>query len=145
MATTEQTASTEPVTPPSDFGANEWLVEDMYERYKADPNSVDAAWHEFFADYRNSVTGPPNGRGGEQATSSKPAQSGTGTAETPTQAPDAGPAKADAKGSDTKAGGTKAADTKAGDTKADDTKAGDTKAGDTKADDTKSTGRHQEH
>ena len=34
------------------FGTNEWLVEEMYERYKADPNSVDAAWHEFFADYR---------------------------------------------------------------------------------------------
>jgi multifunctional 2-oxoglutarate metabolism enzyme len=38
-----------------DFGANEWLVEEMYERYLADPKSVDAAWHEFFADYRPSV------------------------------------------------------------------------------------------
>ncbi len=35
-----------------DFGANEWLVEEMYERYLTDPTSVDAAWHDFFADYR---------------------------------------------------------------------------------------------
>jgi 2-oxoglutarate dehydrogenase E1 component len=38
------------------FGANEWLVEDMYERYLADPDSVDAAWHDFFADYRPAAT-----------------------------------------------------------------------------------------
>ncbi|MGX7679345.1 multifunctional oxoglutarate decarboxylase/oxoglutarate dehydrogenase thiamine pyrophosphate-binding subunit/dihydrolipoyllysine-residue succinyltransferase subunit [Jatrophihabitans sp. DSM 45814] len=38
-----------------DFGANEWLVEEMYERYLADPQSVDAAWHEFFDDYRPAV------------------------------------------------------------------------------------------
>jgi 2-oxoglutarate dehydrogenase E1 component len=35
-----------------DFGANEWLVEEMYERYLADPTAVDTAWHDFFADYR---------------------------------------------------------------------------------------------
>ena len=35
-----------------DFGANEWLVEEMYERYLSDPSSVDEAWHDFFADYR---------------------------------------------------------------------------------------------
>jgi multifunctional 2-oxoglutarate metabolism enzyme len=34
------------------FGANEWLVEEMYERYRRDPASVDAAWHDFFVDYR---------------------------------------------------------------------------------------------
>ncbi|HEU5267423.1 MAG TPA: multifunctional oxoglutarate decarboxylase/oxoglutarate dehydrogenase thiamine pyrophosphate-binding subunit/dihydrolipoyllysine-residue succinyltransferase subunit, partial [Jatrophihabitans sp.] len=61
MATTEQTASTEPTSAPSDFGANEWLVEDMYERYLSDPNSVDAAWHDFFADYRPGGATPTNG------------------------------------------------------------------------------------
>ncbi|MEP6599380.1 MAG: multifunctional oxoglutarate decarboxylase/oxoglutarate dehydrogenase thiamine pyrophosphate-binding subunit/dihydrolipoyllysine-residue succinyltransferase subunit [Actinomycetota bacterium] len=57
MATTQESASIE--NNPSataaisgDFGANEWLVEEMYERYQADPASVDAAWHDFFADYR---------------------------------------------------------------------------------------------
>ncbi len=34
------------------FGPNEWIVEDMYQRYLADPSSVDPAWHDFFADYR---------------------------------------------------------------------------------------------
>ncbi|CAB4981894.1 unannotated protein [freshwater metagenome] len=31
------------------FGANEWLVDEMYERYLQDPNSVDAAWIALFA------------------------------------------------------------------------------------------------
>ncbi len=33
----------------SDFGANEWLVEEMRERYKADPSSVDATWADYFS------------------------------------------------------------------------------------------------
>jgi multifunctional 2-oxoglutarate metabolism enzyme len=33
------------------FGANEWLVDEIYEQYLRDPSSVDPAWHEFFADY----------------------------------------------------------------------------------------------
>jgi 2-oxoglutarate dehydrogenase E1 component len=33
------------------FGPNEWLVDEMYQRFLTDPNSVDQAWHEFFADY----------------------------------------------------------------------------------------------
>ncbi len=36
----------------SQFGPNEWLIEEMYERFLADPSSVDAAWHDFFADYK---------------------------------------------------------------------------------------------
>ncbi|WP_242653896.1 multifunctional oxoglutarate decarboxylase/oxoglutarate dehydrogenase thiamine pyrophosphate-binding subunit/dihydrolipoyllysine-residue succinyltransferase subunit [Klenkia soli] len=33
------------------FGTNEWLVEEMYQQYLADPGSVDQAWHDFFDDY----------------------------------------------------------------------------------------------
>lgn len=33
------------------FGANEWLVDEIYEQYLKNPESVDPAWHEFFADY----------------------------------------------------------------------------------------------
>ncbi|MCU1658796.1 MAG: 2-oxoglutarate dehydrogenase, subunit, partial [Pseudonocardiales bacterium] len=55
MATTEQSTGNETQAAPGDFGANEWLVEDMYERYLADPGSVDAAWHDFFDDYRPST------------------------------------------------------------------------------------------
>lgn len=35
----------------SQFGQNQWLVEDMYQRYKEDPASVDQTWRDFFADY----------------------------------------------------------------------------------------------
>ena len=34
------------------FGPNEWLVEEMYQRFLDDPSTVDPAWHDFFADYR---------------------------------------------------------------------------------------------
>ena len=50
--TAQSEAGSEPASSHPEFGPNEWLVEEMYERYLADPNAVDAAWHEFFADYR---------------------------------------------------------------------------------------------
>ncbi|MCX6396451.1 MAG: multifunctional oxoglutarate decarboxylase/oxoglutarate dehydrogenase thiamine pyrophosphate-binding subunit/dihydrolipoyllysine-residue succinyltransferase subunit [Propionibacteriales bacterium] len=34
------------------FGANDWLVDEMYEQYQQDPNSVDPAWWDFFATYK---------------------------------------------------------------------------------------------
>src|SRR3954447_21549870 len=34
------------------LGPNEWLVDEMYEQFLADPKSVSASWQEFFADYR---------------------------------------------------------------------------------------------
>ena len=34
------------------FGPNAWLVDDMYDRFLADPGSVAQSWREFFADYR---------------------------------------------------------------------------------------------
>jgi multifunctional 2-oxoglutarate metabolism enzyme len=40
----------------SSFGANEWLVDEMYERYLRDPKSVDQAWWDFFQD-RGSTNG----------------------------------------------------------------------------------------
>ena len=53
--------------PLAGFGPNEWIVEDMYQRYLADPASVDPAWHDFFADYK------PSGDGAE-ASSAAPAE-----------------------------------------------------------------------
>ncbi len=35
------------------FGANEWLVDEMYEQYQKDPDSVDPAWWDFFKNYKN--------------------------------------------------------------------------------------------
>jgi 2-oxoglutarate dehydrogenase E1 component len=34
------------------FGPNAWLVDDMYDRFLADPDTVSESWREFFADYR---------------------------------------------------------------------------------------------
>ncbi len=36
----------------SRFGANAWLVDDMYEQYRRDPASVSDSWKEFFENYR---------------------------------------------------------------------------------------------
>ncbi|HWL37305.1 MAG TPA: multifunctional oxoglutarate decarboxylase/oxoglutarate dehydrogenase thiamine pyrophosphate-binding subunit/dihydrolipoyllysine-residue succinyltransferase subunit [Frankiaceae bacterium] len=35
----------------AEFGTNVWLVDEIYQQYLADPNSVDRAWWDFFADY----------------------------------------------------------------------------------------------
>jgi 2-oxoglutarate decarboxylase len=35
----------------SEFGANEWLVDEMYDQYLKDKNSVDASWQRYFADH----------------------------------------------------------------------------------------------
>jgi 2-oxoglutarate decarboxylase len=47
------TASTDP-----GFGSNSWLVEEMYEKYREDPDSVGDAWREFFADYKSEAPAP---------------------------------------------------------------------------------------
>ncbi|MDQ1665816.1 MAG: multifunctional 2-oxoglutarate metabolism enzyme [Actinomycetota bacterium] len=45
----------------SSFGPNEWLVDEMYQQYLTDPDSVDKAWWDFFSDYR--PTDAPSGSG----------------------------------------------------------------------------------
>jgi 2-oxoglutarate dehydrogenase E1 component len=56
------------------FGTNEWLVEEMYQQYLADPSSVDQAWHEFFADYR---PGSPVADASDRAEPASPAPAST--------------------------------------------------------------------
>ena len=41
------------------LGLNAWLVEEMYQAYRADPSSVNEGWREFFADYRGPAPAPP--------------------------------------------------------------------------------------
>lgn len=43
--------------PAAAFGPNEWLVDEIYQQYLQDPNSVDRAWWDFFADYKPGTTG----------------------------------------------------------------------------------------
>lgn len=49
--------------PPSDFGPNTWLIEEMYRELQEHPEGVSAGWREFFSDYRpapgRSVPPPP--------------------------------------------------------------------------------------
>ncbi|MEZ0090484.1 multifunctional oxoglutarate decarboxylase/oxoglutarate dehydrogenase thiamine pyrophosphate-binding subunit/dihydrolipoyllysine-residue succinyltransferase subunit [Streptacidiphilus sp. EB129] len=52
--------------PDAGFGPNEWLVDEIYQQYLQDPNSVDRAWWDFFADYKagtkaGSTAGAPAG------------------------------------------------------------------------------------
>ena len=42
-----------------EFGANEWLVDEMYERYIEDKNSVDQSWWPILESYKPTVDGPP--------------------------------------------------------------------------------------
>ncbi|HSV37334.1 MAG TPA: multifunctional oxoglutarate decarboxylase/oxoglutarate dehydrogenase thiamine pyrophosphate-binding subunit/dihydrolipoyllysine-residue succinyltransferase subunit [Nocardioidaceae bacterium] len=53
-----ESAQGNPVNPAAAFGANEWLVEEMYERWQSDPTSVDSAWLEFFKTYQPSNGAP---------------------------------------------------------------------------------------
>src|ERR1700751_1276335 len=55
-----QPGSAQPPSGAANFGANEWLVEELYQRYLADPASVDRAWWSFFADYTPAL---PHGTG----------------------------------------------------------------------------------
>jgi multifunctional 2-oxoglutarate metabolism enzyme len=72
---------------PSPFGQNEWLVEEMYRKFREDPSSVDPSWHEFLVDYSpepTTDTTAPNGNGQLAAPQSAPVAA---SAPTPAPAP----------------------------------------------------------
>ncbi|MDM7856611.1 multifunctional oxoglutarate decarboxylase/oxoglutarate dehydrogenase thiamine pyrophosphate-binding subunit/dihydrolipoyllysine-residue succinyltransferase subunit [Cellulomonas alba] len=46
------TQKAEPEHSRADFGANEWLVDELYDQYLKDKNAVDPAWWDFFEGYR---------------------------------------------------------------------------------------------
>lgn len=64
--------------PAAAFGANEWLVDEIYQQYLQDPSSVDRAWWDFFADYKPGAAG----------TADKPAPGASGAPATEAAAPD---------------------------------------------------------
>ncbi|HEX7538357.1 MAG TPA: multifunctional oxoglutarate decarboxylase/oxoglutarate dehydrogenase thiamine pyrophosphate-binding subunit/dihydrolipoyllysine-residue succinyltransferase subunit [Dermatophilaceae bacterium] len=78
----------------ADFGPNEWLVDELYQQYLQDRNSVDKAWWEFFADYQPSDGGKSTGSdtsvagngtaGVKDIASGKSTGKSKGTASTPT-------------------------------------------------------------
>src|SRR5205823_10849733 len=83
-----QPAAPEHAAGQADFGANEWLVEELYQRYLADPGSVDRAWWSFFADYQPTL---PNGTA-LQPQAPAPAPAPPAQQAPPAQAPPAAPA-----------------------------------------------------
>ncbi|MEV7393595.1 MULTISPECIES: multifunctional oxoglutarate decarboxylase/oxoglutarate dehydrogenase thiamine pyrophosphate-binding subunit/dihydrolipoyllysine-residue succinyltransferase subunit [unclassified Streptomyces] len=68
--------------PAAAFGPNEWLVDEIYQQYLQDPNSVDRAWWDFFADYK---PGAP----AASAPAGTAAAGAAGTTTTPVPAPQA--------------------------------------------------------
>ncbi|MFC3999665.1 multifunctional oxoglutarate decarboxylase/oxoglutarate dehydrogenase thiamine pyrophosphate-binding subunit/dihydrolipoyllysine-residue succinyltransferase subunit [Nocardiopsis sediminis] len=85
--------SSEASQPLTDFGPNEWLVEELYQKYLEDPNSVDKAWWNFFADYKSGATKASNGTGNGAPAAGSAAKSGTKAAPKPAAKPAAAPAK----------------------------------------------------
>ncbi|WP_169953358.1 multifunctional oxoglutarate decarboxylase/oxoglutarate dehydrogenase thiamine pyrophosphate-binding subunit/dihydrolipoyllysine-residue succinyltransferase subunit [Microbispora sp. H11081] len=63
--------------PLASFGQNEWLVDELYQKYLEDPESVDQAWWHFFADYNGAAKPAP------------PKSAGAGNGATVTAAPEA--------------------------------------------------------
>ncbi len=94
----------------SPFGQNEWLVEEMYRKFRDDPSSVDPSWHEFLVDYNPepvrteaaepSSTGNGNTRSTVPTSPPEPApappakpQQTNNQSSAPTKKPDKAPAK----------------------------------------------------
>ncbi|HET6937146.1 MAG TPA: multifunctional oxoglutarate decarboxylase/oxoglutarate dehydrogenase thiamine pyrophosphate-binding subunit/dihydrolipoyllysine-residue succinyltransferase subunit, partial [Nocardioides sp.] len=77
---------------PEEFGANEWLVEEMYERFQSDPSSVDKTWVDYFKAHGGSENGGP--QSGSPSTNGAPASSGTTTETKPKPKPAAPAASA---------------------------------------------------
>ncbi|MGX5696610.1 multifunctional oxoglutarate decarboxylase/oxoglutarate dehydrogenase thiamine pyrophosphate-binding subunit/dihydrolipoyllysine-residue succinyltransferase subunit [Agromyces soli] len=80
----EETASGE-------FGANEWLVEEMYEKYLADPDSVDATWRAVLEQYQRTRVEPAEAALNDVAPEASAPAAAAAPAEAPSAA-DAAPA-----------------------------------------------------
>ncbi|WP_244929366.1 multifunctional oxoglutarate decarboxylase/oxoglutarate dehydrogenase thiamine pyrophosphate-binding subunit/dihydrolipoyllysine-residue succinyltransferase subunit [Nocardioides sp. W7] len=87
----QSTHSTSAGPPSDEFGANEWLVEEMFEQYQKDPGSVDATWVTYFKNgHGSNAPAATNGSPAEPA-KAKPA------APAATKSAPAAPAKTEAK------------------------------------------------
>ncbi|HCE60504.1 MAG TPA: multifunctional oxoglutarate decarboxylase/oxoglutarate dehydrogenase thiamine pyrophosphate-binding subunit/dihydrolipoyllysine-residue succinyltransferase subunit, partial [Janibacter terrae] len=90
-----------------DFGPNEWLVDELYQQFTQDRNSVDKAWWEFFENYTpGQAGGSSNGttaKGDAPAASAPAAKAEPKKAEAKQAEPaKAAPAKAETKKAETK-------------------------------------------
>jgi 2-oxoglutarate dehydrogenase E1 component len=79
----------------AEFGTNVWLVDEIYQQYLADKNSVDPAWWDFFADYHpGEATADGDGRADVAAPTEAAVESARGGGEIAPPAPPAKPAPA---------------------------------------------------
>ncbi|MEU5097309.1 multifunctional oxoglutarate decarboxylase/oxoglutarate dehydrogenase thiamine pyrophosphate-binding subunit/dihydrolipoyllysine-residue succinyltransferase subunit [Streptomyces sp. NPDC020996] len=82
--------------PAAAFGPNEWLVDEIYQQYLQDPNSVDRAWWDFFADYKPGAAATPAPAGaaaaGAAGTTTTPAPAAPAVPAAPAAAPAPAPA-----------------------------------------------------
>ncbi|MCA6096426.1 hypothetical protein LE181_30210, partial [Streptomyces sp. SCA3-4] len=75
-------------SPADVFGPNEWLVDEIYQQYLQDPNSVDRAWWDFFADYKpGQAAAAPPGTEAPVTPGTAPAQAPAAPAAPATPAP----------------------------------------------------------
>ena len=76
-----------------EFGANEWLVDEMYERYRVDKHSVDKSWWPILENYQPGASAPLAAEPAAESPAASPAAeapaAATPSAETPA-APTAG-------------------------------------------------------
>lgn len=79
-----------PATAGSDFGSNQWLVEEMYEQYKSDKNAVDKSWWPVFEKFE--AEGGASANGARTAASPDKGSSGSNAKAAPAKT--ATPAKA---------------------------------------------------
>ncbi|GFG70335.1 multifunctional oxoglutarate decarboxylase/oxoglutarate dehydrogenase thiamine pyrophosphate-binding subunit/dihydrolipoyllysine-residue succinyltransferase subunit [Mycolicibacter senuensis] len=70
----------------SPFGQNEWLVEEMYRKFRDDPSSVDPSWHEFLVDYKPDESGDSARLDGGEAKLGSPHKPGGDGSPTPAPA-----------------------------------------------------------
>ena len=63
----------------TDFGANDWLLEEMYEQFTADPSSVDESWVTYFKAHGAPGAGASGGaEAGDAANQGRGAGNGQG-------------------------------------------------------------------
>jgi multifunctional 2-oxoglutarate metabolism enzyme len=93
----QQQSQSGPTTPDpsSDFGANEWLVEEMFEQFQRDPASVDPSWASYFDSHPANGAGPAttNGTGGAPDAAAATPAAPTASTGTTDAAPQQAPAK----------------------------------------------------
>jgi multifunctional 2-oxoglutarate metabolism enzyme len=59
---------------PEEFGGNEWLVDELYERYQQDKNSVDTKWWPLFESFASADGTSSNGTSAAPAAANPPTQ-----------------------------------------------------------------------